>query len=78
MAQYGREQVQLWRRSYAIRPPPMPEGHPWNPNVDPRYGHLAPDVLPKTESLADVVVRLLPYWYVDRTRKLTAVANGTV
>ena len=30
---------------------------------DPRYACLAPDVVPATECLADVVVRLLPYWY---------------
>ncbi len=30
---------------------------------DPRYAGLAPDVVPATECLADVVVRLLPYWY---------------
>src|SRR5262249_15772527 len=30
---------------------------------DPRYAGLAPDVLPATECLADVVVRMLPYWY---------------
>ena len=30
---------------------------------DPRYAGLAPDVIPATECLADVVMRLLPYWY---------------
>ncbi|MGH9070816.1 MAG: 2,3-bisphosphoglycerate-dependent phosphoglycerate mutase, partial [Acidimicrobiales bacterium] len=30
---------------------------------DARYAALAPDLLPAGESLADVIVRMLPYWY---------------
>jgi 2,3-bisphosphoglycerate-dependent phosphoglycerate mutase len=60
---YGDKQFMLWRRSYATPPPPIDPASPWNPHGDPRYAALAPDVVPTTECLADVVVRLLPYWY---------------
>jgi 2,3-bisphosphoglycerate-dependent phosphoglycerate mutase len=36
---------------------------PEHPIHDRRYRLLAPDVLPATECLADVVARVLPYWY---------------
>jgi 2,3-bisphosphoglycerate-dependent phosphoglycerate mutase len=60
---YGDAQFTAWRRSYATPPPPIEAGNPWNPGADPRYFALAPDVVPLTECLADVVVRMLPYWY---------------
>jgi 2,3-bisphosphoglycerate-dependent phosphoglycerate mutase len=62
-AEYGDAQFLAWRRSYDIPPPPMPPDHPLQVGGDPRYARLAPDVVPATECLADVVVRLLPYWY---------------
>ncbi|HLY83565.1 MAG TPA: 2,3-diphosphoglycerate-dependent phosphoglycerate mutase [Acidimicrobiales bacterium] len=61
--QYGDEQFLLWRRSYATAPPEIEPGSPWNPARDPRYAMLAPDAVPTTECLKDVVVRLLPYWH---------------
>ena len=61
--QYGDELFLRWRRSYAEPPPPLAPGSPWDVSGDPRYAGLAPEVVPLTECLADVVVRLLPYWY---------------
>ena len=60
---YGVEQVHLWRRSYDIAPPSIDEDDPRHPCHDPRYATLAPDLLPGGECLADVVARMLPYWY---------------
>jgi 2,3-bisphosphoglycerate-dependent phosphoglycerate mutase len=60
---YGDEQFLLWRRSYATPPPPIDPASPWNPAMDPRYADLAPELVPATECLADVVARMLPYWY---------------
>jgi 2,3-bisphosphoglycerate-dependent phosphoglycerate mutase len=62
-AEYGPEQVHLWRRSYDTPPPALTLEDPRHPAHDPRYRRLAPDLLPATECLADVVVRMLPYWY---------------
>lgn len=60
---YGDDQVHVWRRSYTISPPPMERGDAHDAALDPRYRDLAPDVIPLTECLADVVGRMLPYWY---------------
>ena len=59
---YGDEQVTLWRRSYAVRPPELPPGDERWPGNDPRYAGLDPSRVPRTESLADTVDRFLPYW----------------
>ncbi len=60
---YGDDQVHLWRRSYDVVPPPITEDDPRHPCHDPRYDTVAPDLLPGGECLADVVARMLPYWY---------------
>ena len=62
-ARHGAEQTQLWRRSYDVPPPPVDADSPEHPATDPRYRLLPPDVLPASECLADVVLRVLPYWY---------------
>jgi 2,3-bisphosphoglycerate-dependent phosphoglycerate mutase len=61
LAQYGEEKFMLWRRSYDTPPPPIAEGQV--SGVDERYAELAPDLIPATECLKDVVARMLPYWY---------------
>jgi 2,3-bisphosphoglycerate-dependent phosphoglycerate mutase len=60
---FGAEQVQIWRRSYDVPPPPITAANEFNPNRSPQYLQLPPDLVPKTECLKDVVARLLPYWY---------------
>jgi 2,3-bisphosphoglycerate-dependent phosphoglycerate mutase len=60
---HGSEQVLLWRRSYDIPPPALEPDDERHPSHDPRYAILAPDLLPGTECLADVVTRMLPYWH---------------
>jgi 2,3-bisphosphoglycerate-dependent phosphoglycerate mutase len=59
---FGDEQFQLWRRSYATPPPPIDAGSEFDVSADPRYADLPPEVLPRTECLADVLVRMLPWW----------------
>jgi len=59
---YGEAQFRAWRRSYATPPPPLPPGDERSSVDDPRYAGLPPEVVPATECLADVVVRLLPWW----------------
>jgi 2,3-bisphosphoglycerate-dependent phosphoglycerate mutase len=63
LRKYGEEQFQLWRRSYDAAPPPVESGDQWEVSNDPRYAGLPRDLMPRTESLADVMTRLLPYWY---------------
>jgi 2,3-bisphosphoglycerate-dependent phosphoglycerate mutase len=59
----GDDQFWVWRRSYDTPPPSMGSGHPYDPSSDPRYDSLAPELIPTSECLRDVVNRLLPYWY---------------
>jgi 2,3-bisphosphoglycerate-dependent phosphoglycerate mutase len=63
LAEYGEEQFMVWRRSYATPPPPIEAGTEYSQDADPRYAVLPPEARPATEALADVVVRMLPYWY---------------
>lgn len=58
---YGDEQFALWRRSYDVPPPPIADGTEFAQDSDPRYAGLGAE-LPRTECLADVVKRMLPYW----------------
>lgn len=61
--QYGEDQFMTWRRSYDVPPPPLPDDDPLSQAADPRYAQLPDELLPRTECLKDVVVRLLPYWH---------------
>ena len=61
--EYGEAQVKLWRRSYAVPPPPLDPSDPRFPGFEERYRDLAPDELPRSEALKDTVARFLPYWH---------------
>ena len=63
LAEYGEEQFMRWRRSYDTPPPPIPDDDPYSQAGDPRYAELPPELMPRTECLADVVARMLPCWY---------------
>ncbi|MEQ1921626.1 MAG: 2,3-diphosphoglycerate-dependent phosphoglycerate mutase [Pyrinomonadaceae bacterium] len=59
-AQYGDEQVLVWRRSYDIPPPEMEDTDERYLGNDPRYASIAD--FPKTECLKDTVDRVVPYF----------------
>lgn len=61
--EFGEEQFMTWRRSYDTPPPPIADDAPYSQYGDPRYADLPPELMPRTECLADVVTRALPYWY---------------
>jgi 2,3-bisphosphoglycerate-dependent phosphoglycerate mutase len=61
--QYGEDQFMVWRRSYDTPPPPLDDDDEHSQVGDPRYAALAPEIVPRTECLKDVVERMLPYWY---------------
>ncbi len=62
-AQFGDDQVLIWRRSYDIRPPALEASDERYPGRDPRYQDLEPKDVPLTECLKDTVARFLPYWH---------------
>ncbi|MEJ2767344.1 2,3-diphosphoglycerate-dependent phosphoglycerate mutase [Mycetohabitans sp. B46] len=61
-AQYGDEQVLIWRRSYDTPPPALEPSDPRTSYDDPRYAKVARELLPLTECLKDTVARVLPIW----------------
>ncbi len=63
LERYGAEQVKVWRRSYDTPPPPLAAEDERNARFDPRYRGLPPELIPSSECLADVVERMLPWWY---------------
>ena len=63
LEQYGEEQFMLWRRSYDTPPPRIEDDDAWSQVGDARYADLPDEIVPRTECLADVVDRMLPYWY---------------
>jgi 2,3-bisphosphoglycerate-dependent phosphoglycerate mutase len=65
----GAEQVQIWRRSFDIAPPPLPDDSPCNVSKDRRYAGI--DV-PRTESLKDTIARVLPYYEAEIAPALRA------
>jgi 2,3-bisphosphoglycerate-dependent phosphoglycerate mutase len=79
---YGKEQVQLWRRGYAIRPPALAEDDPRHPRFDPRYAGMEPEAQPATESLEDTLARVVPYWNgtiapaIQEKKRVIVAAHG--
>lgn len=81
-ARFGEEQVQIWRRSYDVRPPALESTDPRWPGKDPRYEGLRPEQVPLTECLKDTVERFLPYWHevitpsIRNGKRVLIVAHG--
>jgi 2,3-bisphosphoglycerate-dependent phosphoglycerate mutase len=78
--QFGIDQVRLWRRSYDVPPPPLPDGDPRSSLSDPRYRDVPAEFIPATECLKDVVARVTPYFnevIVEDLRR-EAVRGGAV
>ncbi len=61
-AKYGEEQVQVWRRSFAVRPPELERDDPRSPTRLAQYRGVDPAELPLAESLKDTIARTVPYF----------------
>lgn len=75
VARHGEAQVKIWRRSYDIPPPPLAADDPRHPRFDPRYARVSPESLPATESLADTLARVGPYFESRIAPELLAGRN---
>ena len=79
---YGDKQVHIWRRSYDTPPPALEPGDDRDPSRDPKYAGLAPEEIPRTESLKNTIDRFLPYWHetiapaVTAGKRVLIVAHG--
>lgn len=81
-AQYGEEQVHIWRRSFDIPPAKMDRNDPRYLGNDPRYHDIPPEDFPAAECLKDTVARVVPYFKdeilpkVKQGRRLIVAAHG--
>lgn len=84
VARYGQEQVQQWRRGFDVTPPEVTLDSPHYPGHDPRYATLPVADIPRGESLATTMKRVLPYWEntllpsLQQGQSLLVVTHGTV
>src|SRR5699024_6835581 len=60
--EFGEEQLMIWRRRFDTPPPALADRSQLSQAAEARYANPG-DSLPRTECLADVIDRLLPYWY---------------
>jgi len=67
IARHGEAQVQVWRRSYDVPPPPLEQGGTYDFTRDRRYAG-AP--IPNAESLKTTLDRVLPYWTAEIAPRL--------
>lgn len=77
-AKHGEEQVKIWRRAYAVPPPPLEPEDKRNAKFEEKYKHLPQEVLPLTECLKDTVERVLPYYFDEIAPALLAGQNVLV
>ncbi|MCW8093191.1 2,3-diphosphoglycerate-dependent phosphoglycerate mutase [Alteromonas sp. ASW11-130] len=81
-AKHGEEQVKIWRRSFDIPPPFVEMDDKYFPGHDRRYSHIDPVILPRGESLALTIERVLPYWHdeirpaIQRGENIIIAAHG--
>lgn len=79
---YGEKQVQLWRRSFATRPPMLTEMDERNPQKDPLYKDVPKEKLPLGESLEDTIKRVVPFYekeivpHLRNNENVLVVAHG--
>ena len=79
---HGEEQVKIWRRSFAVPPPPMKRNDPRDSKLDPRYSKVPEHEIPLGESLLNTVERVIPFWEKEmkprllRGEKILLVAHG--
>jgi 2,3-bisphosphoglycerate-dependent phosphoglycerate mutase len=67
--QVGADQVKIWRRSFDVPPPPLPDDSPYNVSGDRRYAGIQ---VPRTESLKDTIARALPYYEAEIAPRLAS------
>ena len=59
-AKYGEDQVHLWRRSYDVAPPLLPNDDERHPRFNKKFKNI--ENMPAGESLKNVTSRLNPFW----------------
>ncbi|MGI8932216.1 MAG: 2,3-diphosphoglycerate-dependent phosphoglycerate mutase [Sphingomicrobium sp.] len=79
IARVGETQVQVWRRSFDVPPPPLEADSPYRIRNDRRYAGID---IPHSESLKDTIARVLPYYEAEiapalrRGERVIVAAHG--
>jgi 2,3-bisphosphoglycerate-dependent phosphoglycerate mutase len=68
-AEFGDEQVRIWRRSFDVPPPPLPPVGEYDFSKDRRYRGIT---VPAAESLKTTLERVMPYWTGEIAPRLAA------
>ncbi|XP_001652801.2 uncharacterized protein LOC5569239 isoform X2 [Aedes aegypti] len=82
---YGEPQVQVWRRSFNVPPPPIEADNPYYSAIrnNPKFRHIGESDFPLTETLETTMQRVVPEWTdtiipeVRAGKKVLVVAHGT-
>lgn len=82
---YGEQQVQVWRRSFNVLPPPMLPTNPYYLPIrtNPVMSVVPRDRFPDTESLETTMVRVVEFWNqvlvpaLLKGKQILVVAHGT-
>jgi len=69
LEKFGPGKFMEWRRSFDVPPPVLDDDAEYSQVHDERYAHIDGEI-PRTESLALVIDRMLPYWFSDITADL--------
>jgi 2,3-bisphosphoglycerate-dependent phosphoglycerate mutase len=72
VVKHGADQVQIWRRSFDIPPPPLEKTDQYYPGNEAKYKDLKPSEIPLTECLKDTIDRVLPFWQAEIVPALKA------
>lgn len=81
-AQYGEEQVMIWRRSYDTLPTELLESDERWLGKDPRYASIEAGKFPPAEALKQTVERVVPFYEteilpkIQANKKLIIAAHG--
>ena len=73
---YGEEQVRIWRRSFDVKPPELPDDDDRSAFKQSMYRDVDKSLLPKNESLETTIERVVPYY--EETIKKDIVAGKRV
>lgn len=71
-AKYGEEQVQVWRRSFDVRPPMLEADDERNPAKQAAYRDVPAELLPLGECLRDTIARTMPYFQTEIVPQMKA------
>lgn len=82
---YGEEQVQIWRRSFNVAPPPITNMNPYYESIrsNSKFKKLSDADFPESETLETTMKRVIPFWddviipEIRSGKRVLIVAHGT-